>query len=305
MEDNSNSSEFRSGFVSIIGRPNVGKSSLSNRVVGTKTSIVTRKPQTTRNRITAIRDVKDGQIIFIDTPGIHRTNTALGKAMVQSALKTYHDADILLFLTDSHSGIEEEDRDIIDKLKGLKHTKVFLVINKIDDVKDRDILLKVISAYNELYPFEDTFPISAMTGENVDNLLEKIRAALPEGPQYFPEGTKTDQPEKFIMAEFIREQVILFTGEELPYVTAVGIDDIQAGKTEGVKIVQATIYVEKDSQKGIIIGKNGSMLKQIGKGARMEMEKRFGGQIYLRLFVKVKKNWTKSYKGLYDFGYSD
>lgn len=305
MEDRSNRPAFRSGFVSIIGRPNVGKSSLSNRVVGVKTSIVTRKPQTTRNRITAIRDVENGQIIFIDTPGIHRTNTPLGKAMVQSALKTYHDADILIFLTDSHTGIEEEDRDIIDKLQGLKHTRVFLVINKIDNIKDRGDLLKIISAYNELYPFEDTFPVSAATGENVDNLIDKIRAALPEGPQYFPEGTKTDQPEKFIMAEFIREQVILFTGEELPYITAVVVDDIQEGEKEGVEVVHATIYVEKDSQKGIIIGKGGTMLKQIGKGARREIEKRFGGRIYLRLFVKVKKNWSKSYKGLYDFGYSD
>jgi GTP-binding protein Era len=293
---------FRSGFVSIIGRPNVGKSSLLNHIIGEKTSIVSEKPQTTRNRITAIKNLSDAQIVFMDTPGIYRAKDQLGRLLVEQSYSTYKDSDIVLFLTEFNKRTIEDDFFIID---GLKDFKVYLALNKIDLVSNKALLFEFVKVYSERFSFAEIYPISAVTGENVEPMVAALAKALPEGPKYFPEDMITDQPENLVMAEFIREQVFLSTSQEIPYSTAVIVEEVEEGNREGVLLVYATIYVERDSQKGIIIGKKGSKLKEIGTNARIEIERRFGGKIVLNLFVKVKKEWTKDSNSLFDFGYRD
>jgi GTP-binding protein Era len=294
---------FKSGFIGIIGRPNVGKSTLLNGLMGEKIAITTHKPQTTRNRITGIRNLQSAQLIFMDTPGIHRASTPLNQFMVNVATDTLKTVDILLLLVEAPVGIHRDDRFIIESLK---HASIpaILVINKMDLVKKPE-LLPLIDEYQHLYSFISILPMSARTGEGMTLLLDEILKILPEGPPYFPEETMTDRSERFIAAEMIREKIILLTHKEIPYVTAVVVDAFKEETTRPLIHIQATIHVEKPSQKGILIGKKGAMLKAIGSKARIDMEKFFASRIFLELFVRVQKDWTHDEKMLREFGYSN
>ena len=294
---------FQSGFIGIIGRPNVGKSTLLNGLMGEKIAITTHKPQTTRNRITGIRNLQNAQLIFMDTPGIHRASTPLNQFMVNVATDTLKTVDILLLLVEAPVGIHRDDRFIIESLK---HASIpaILVINKMDLVKKPE-LLPLIDEYQHLYSFVSILPMSARTGEGMTLLLDEILNILPEGPPYFPEETMTDRSERFIAAEMIREKIILLTHKEIPYVTAVVVDAFKEEATRPLIHIQATIHVEKPSQKGILIGKKGAMLKAIGSKARIDMEKFFASRIFLELFVRVQKDWTHDEKMLREFGYSN
>lgn len=291
---------FRSGFVSILGRPNVGKSTFFNAVLGDQISIVTSKPQTTRNRITGIKNYPDAQMIFLDTPGIHKPQTALNRAIVQAAVETISDADILLMLVEAHSEVHPLDLLLIDSLKAA-WAPVFLVINKIDLIQ-KALLLPLIDKFRQLYDYEEIFPISARTGKGLPELLENIKNVLPEGPQLFPQDILTDATERFIAAEFIREQITFLTKQEIPYASAVVVDSFKEDEEKNLIRISATINVEKDSQKAIMIGKKGEMLKNIGTEARKRMENLFGARVFLELFVRVKKNWTSSERMLREFG---
>jgi len=291
---------FRSGFISILGRPNVGKSTFFNAVLGDRISIVTNKPQTTRNRITGIKNYPDAQMIFLDTPGIHKPKTALNRAIVQAATETISDADILLMLVEAHSEVHPLDLLLIDSLK-VAQAPVFLVINKIDLIQ-KTLLLPLIDKFRQLYDYKEIFPISARTGEGLPELLENIKNVLPEGPQLFPEDILTDATERFIAAEFIREQITFLTKQEIPYASAVVVDSFKEDEEKNLIHISATINVEKDSQKAIMIGKKGEMLKSIGSEARRRMENLFGACVFLELFVRVKKNWTSSERMLREFG---
>jgi len=292
---------FKSGFISIIGRPNVGKSTLLNRILSEKVAIVSDKPQTTRNRITGIKNLDNAQLIFVDTPGIHKARSKLNRHMVDVSFKTFRDSDLILLLTDQREEIGKGDRYIMSSLEA-RGISSFLLINKIDLLKPEQIL-SLIDVYSRDYTFSEIIPISAATGEGVDTLLRMIVRYLPEGPKYFHEEMVTDQPEQFIIAELIREKVIDSTREEIPYSVAVVVEDIREGSRRDALVVDAVIYVEKNSQKGIIIGKGGEMLKRIGTRAREEMiERRLGSKIYLNLWVKVKKDWRKDDKALKELG---
>ncbi|MEA1970127.1 MAG: GTPase Era [Thermodesulfobacteriota bacterium] len=294
---------FKSGFVGIIGKPNAGKSTLMNLMVGEKIAITTRKPQTTRNRIMGIRNTEAGQFIFLDTPGIHNARTPLNRQMVSAAMSVFSDVNMLLLLVDAGTHISEDDNLIV---KSLKNTDlpVVLVINKIDLI-DREKLLVLIDNIRHLHTFKEVVPICALKGFNVDRLLDVISNILPEGPQYFPDDMITDRSERFLAAEIIREKITILTHKEVPYSTAIVVESFKEGEAKGLIHIQATVNVEKDSQKGIIIGKRGSMLKKIGTAARLEMEKFFGTRIYLELFVRVQKDWAQSSRMLGEFGYSN
>jgi GTP-binding protein Era len=294
---------FQSGFIGIIGRPNVGKSTLLNGLMGEKIAITTHKPQTTRNRITGIRNLQNAQLIFMDTPGIHRASTPLNQFMVNVATDTLRTVDILLFLVEAPIGVHRDDRFIIESLKNASIPAI-LVINKMDLVKKPE-LLPLIDEYQHLYSFVSILPMSARTGEGMTLLLDEVLKILPEGPPYFPEETMTDRSERFIAAEMIREKIILLTHKEIPYVTAVVVDAFKEEATRPLIHIQATIHVEKPSQKGILIGKKGAMLKAIGSKARIDMEKFFASRIFLELFVRVQKDWTHDEKMLREFGYSN
>ncbi|MGC2424177.1 MAG: GTPase Era [Nitrospirota bacterium] len=290
---------FYSGFVSIIGRPNVGKSTLLNALVGEKISIVSDKPQTTRNRVTGILTLPEAQVIFLDTPGLHKPKGRLNEYMVKVAKDACAEVDIVLFMAEADKNPGEAEREIIDFLKGLK-TKVFLVINKIDLVQ-KDALLPLINKYYSIYDFAEIIPVSSLKGKNLPDLRKTIIDYLPEGPQYYPEDEMTEQPERFIAAEIIREKIFRMTKDEVPYSTAVLVEEM---KEHGDKIyTRADIYVEKDSHKGIIIGANGQMLKKIGQAARKDIERLLGSQIYLELWVKVKKDWREKPGALREMGY--
>ncbi len=290
---------FKSGFVSIIGRPNAGKSTLLNAMLGEKLSIVSEKPQTTRTVVRGIKTLKDCQIIFVDTPGIHTPKGMLNEAMVNSAVASAKDADAVVYLTEADRGMNDEDLFIINGLKRLK-CPVILAINKIDLVR-KDALLSRISEYNDIFKFTETFLVSALSGDGVEALLKAIKASLPEGPRYFPEDIISDQPERFIAAEIIREKVFLLTRDEVPYSAAVEIDEFKE-KKGGVVVISATINVERDSQKAIIIGNRGSMLKNIGVSARLDIEKFLCARVFLKLFVRVREDWRKDKRALKDFG---
>ena len=297
---------FKSGFISIIGRPNVGKSTLLNRIIGERIAITTHKPQTTRNKIMGIRNLPEpepGQLVFLDTPGIHRATTPLNKSMVEAATGTFASVDILLLLAEAGPAPHPEDRFIIEAL-GEVPLPVILVINKIDLV-DKPLLLPLIDTFQRLYPFREIIPVSALKDSGIDRLLEEIRKLLPEGPQYFPEEMMTDRTERFIAAEIIREKITLLTHKEIPYATAVVVDAFKEDEAKNLIRIAATIHVAKDSQKGIIIGKQGAMLKTIGTKARLELEKFFASKIFLELFVRVAKDWTNDPKMLREFGYLD
>ncbi len=297
---------FKSGFIGIIGRPNVGKSTLLNALVGERIAITTHKPQTTRNKIMGIRNLAEpraAQMIFLDTPGIHRAETPLNQAMVEAATGTFGNVDLLLMMTEAAAAPHPDDRFILEFLRE-KRFPVFLVINKIDLV-DKPLLLPFIEVYEKLFPFREILPVSALKGRGVDILIDEIWKILPEGPRYFPEEMMTDRSERFIAAEIIREKITLRTHQEIPYVTAVVIDAFKEDEAKNLIRIAATIHVEKESQKGIIIGKKGAMLKEIGTRARLELEKFFSAKVFLELFVRVAKDWTHDPRMLQEFGYGE
>jgi len=293
---------FKSGFVSIVGRPNVGKSTLSNSLAGEKISIISSKPQTTRNTIKTIINTGNSQIIFIDTPGIHKPKTKLGEYMVNIARNTMSEVDIILFLaeaTDAEPGAG--DIFIIEQLKQL-HTPVFLILNKIDLIK-KELLFERIKKYSEKMDFAAVIPISALNNEGTDIVLNEIEKALPEGPKYFPDDIITDQPEKAIAAELIREKILELVSEEVPH--GVGVEIISFKEREGKNLVdiEANIYCERETHKGILIGKEGKMLKNIGALSRAEIENLLGVHVFLKLWVKVKPDWRNSDNMLRTLGY--
>jgi GTPase len=298
---------FKSGFIGIIGRPNVGKSTLLNSIVGERIAIATHKPQTTRNRIMGIRNLPEGQLIFLDTPGIHRAETLLNRYMVDTALETFGSSDLLLLLVEADTGCQPGDQFIIDRIgeaAGGVTIPIILVINKIDLIA-KPQLLPLIDRFRVLFPFAAIVPLSARTGDGVPVLLEEIWSHLPEGPEYFPEDVMTDRSERFIAAEMIREQIILLVRQEVPYSLAVVVESFQEVEKSDLLRIQAVINVEKDSHKGILIGRQGAMLKQIGTAARLSLEKFFATRVYLELFVKVRPGWTKDAKILKEFGYGE
>lgn len=296
-----NTEEFRSGYVALIGRPNVGKSTLMNRILGEKLSIVTDKPQTTRNRILGIKTTAHSQILFLDTPGIHRPRHRLNEIMMKTSLSTLEDADLILFLVEPGSRIGGGERFIVNKLSELT-TPILLIINKIDKVRKAD-LLPLIEGYRRLLAFREIVPISALTGDGVSDLEAMILRMLPEGPPYFPEDSLTDVSRRFMIAEMIREKIILQTRKEIPYAAAVVVEGVK--KREGGELfdVDATIYTEQESQKGILIGKQGRMLKEIGQAARPEIEEFLNARVYLRLWVKVRKDWRSHLRMLRELGF--
>lgn len=292
---------FKSGFVTIIGRPNVGKSTLLNSFIGEKLSIISNRPQTTRNTIQAIYHKDDLQIVFLDTPGMHKPRHKLGEYMVKVAQNTLREVDLILLLINPEDNVGIGDKYIIEQLKGI-NTKVFLVINKVDAV-ERKLVLDTIELYSKEYDFDEIIPISARTGENTDTLLKLITNKLPYGPKYFPDDMITDQPEKFIISEIIREKILYNLKDEIPHGTAVDIMSMKEDKESNTININVTIYCEKDSHKAIIIGKGGLMLKKIGQQARYDIEKLLGNHVYLELWVKVKKDWRDSISILKNLGY--
>lgn len=292
---------FKSGFISILGRPNVGKSTLFNRIIGDKIAIVAEKPQTTRNRILGIKNLEGGQLIFLDTPGIHHGRSELNQRMVRTAVVTGREADILLFLIEATSPQMAKDQEMIDSLRGSKGVP-FLVINKIDLVK-KENLLPIMDRYQKIYPFKGIFLVSAITGEGIDSLIDEILKNLPESPPYFPEDLLTDQSERFIVSEIIREKVIHQSYQEIPYSSAVTIEEFKEIPEKNLVVIRGTIHVEKDSQKKIIIGKGGQKLKRIGESARKEIEAFLGTKVFLELWVNVEKNWTRDPQALNRLGY--
>ncbi len=292
---------FKSGFVGIIGSPNVGKSTLLNTIIGEKIAIATHKPQTTRNRITGIKNVEQGQFVFIDTPGIHTGKSSLNKYMVATAVNALSDSDLILLLVEAGAKFDKDDRFIIETLEKVE-TPVILVINKIDLVR-KEMLLPAIDEWKDRYPFREIIPMSAMKGFNVGRLLSEIWKVLPEGPPYFPEDMMTDVTERFLAQEIIREKITLLAHQEIPYATAVTVDTFKEDEGKNLIRIQATITVAKKSQKGIIIGKQGAMLKRIGTQSRLEMERFFGTRVYLELFVRVSKDWTEDAHMLSELGY--
>ncbi len=293
---------FRSGFVALIGRPNVGKSTLLNLLVGQKVAIMSDKPQTTRNTIRGIYTRENCQLIFIDTPGIHKPRTKLGDYMVEVAQNTLSEVDLILLLVDAKEGLGPGDRWIIEQLKPVK-TPVFLVINKIDLVHPND-LLPLIDQYRKLYDYAEIVPISALKGNNAQTLINLLVKYMPEGPQYYPSDQVTDYPERFIIAEIIREKILHLTREEIPHSIAVDIESIMPREEEEGLFVSAVIYTERESQKKIVIGKGGAMLKKVGIMARKELEALLGTRLYLDLWVKVKKDWRNRVEQLHLFGYN-
>ncbi|MFL2123383.1 GTPase Era [Marinilactibacillus psychrotolerans] len=293
---------FKSGFVSLIGRPNVGKSTLLNRIIGQKIAIMSEKAQTTRNKIQGIHTTDKEQVVFIDTPGIHKPKHRLGDFMVDSALSTFNEVDVILFLVNVAEKRGPGDNFIIEKLTHIS-TPVFLVLNKIDQVHP-DELLPIIEDYQKQYDFDEIIPISAIEGNNVDRLLKVVNRYLEEGPQYYPEDQVSDHPEYFIVSELIREKVLEMTREEVPHSVAVVVERMQRDEYDKVK-VDATIIVERKSQKGIIIGKGGKMLKEIGTRARKDIEALLGDKIYLETWVKVQNDWRDKQTYLQDYGYKN
>ncbi len=293
--------EFKSGFVSLIGRPNVGKSTLMNYLVGEKLAIISKKPQTTRNKITTILTKEDFQAVFIDTPGLHTPKSKLGHYMVKSAENTLNEVDIVLYLVEPYENINENDRNIIERLQKVK-SDVFLVINKVDTVEKTKVL-EVIEAYSKLHDFKEIIPISASTGKNVEELQNQIKKYLPAGPMFFPGDMITDQPEKQIVAELVREKALRLLNDEIPHGIAVEVMSMKKRKDKDIVDIEVTIYCEKNSHKGIIIGKNGTKLKDIGQRARQDIQRLLGSQVNLKTWVKVKKDWRDSDYLMKSFGY--
>ena len=293
---------FKSGFVAIVGRPNVGKSTFMNYVLGQKIAIMSDKAQTTRNKIQGVYTKEDAQIVFLDTPGIHKPKHELGEFMVKSAYSALKEVDAVLFMVNVSEKRGPGDDFIIEKLKGIK-TPIFLVLNKIDLVTP-EVLLERVESYKDALDFAGVFPISVLQGNNVNELMEGLINALPEGPQYYPADQITDHPEYFVVSELIREKILQLTQEEIPHSVAVTVDKMQKDEFDKVH-VYANIIVERKSQKGIIIGKGGRLLKEIGTRARRDIQQLLGNKVYLELWVKVEKDWRKRKSNLQEYGYKE
>ena len=293
--------DFKSGFVTLIGRPNVGKSTLMNYLIGQKIAITSNKPQTTRNRIQTVLTTDEGQIVFVDTPGIHKAKNKLGEYMVNVAEKTLNEVDVVLWLVEPTTFIGAGEQHIAKQLQRVK-TPVILVINKVDSVK-REEILPAIAAYKDIYDFADIVPVSARSGDNTDELLRVIMKYLPYGPQFYDEDTVTDQPMRQIAAELIREKALRLLDDEIPHGIAVTIEKMRERKN-GIMDIEASIVCERESHKGIIIGKGGSMLKRIGIEARKEIESMMDTQVNLQLWVKVRKEWRDSELYMKNYGYN-
>jgi GTP-binding protein Era len=294
-------SPFKSGFVAIVGAPNVGKSTLLNELLGQKIAITSGKPQTTRNRILGVAHLPGAQLIFLDTPGIHRAKGPLNVRIVEVALKVLREVDLVVFMTDAALPTSRADQIILKALKK-KRQPVILAINKVDLVKKKK-LLPLIDQWRGSYPFKGVVPISALERLQVDELVTEMVTALPEGPRYYPEDSVTDMPERFIAAEMIREKVFRLTGEEIPYAVAVTVESFKERPGKDLIDIQATIHVERESQKPIIIGTGGKKLKRIGEQAREEIEQMVGCKVFLKLWVRVQKNWTRDAGAIKRFGY--
>ncbi len=300
-----NITTFKSGFVTIIGRPNVGKSTLMNQIIGQKIAITSKKPQTTRNRIqTVYTDMDRGQIVFLDTPGIHKAKNKLGEYMVNVAEHTLQDVDVILWLVEPSDFIGAGEQHIAKILQKAK-LPVILVINKIDTVAKKEELLHFIDTYRKIYDFDEIIPASALHGDNVADVIEMIFRYLPYGPMFYEEDTVTDQPQRQIVAEIVREKALHALDEEVPHGIAVTVDRMKKRKGKDLMDIEATIVCERESHKGIIIGKSGAMLKKIGSNARFEIEKMLEQKVNLRLWVKVRKNWRDSDLMLKNFGYQE
>lgn len=297
-----NSKNFKSGYVAIVGAPNVGKSTLLNRLLRQKISITAAKPQTTRNRIIGILTGTDYQMVLVDTPGIHNARDEFNRALVDTALSSLNEADVVCCMIEPGGSGRQVNDYIIENLREVR-TPAILVINKVDSLKNKAELLPLIDSYRERLDFRAVIPISALKGHGVQDLMDEILAALPEGPQYFPEEYATDQPERFFVAELVREKIFHLAHQEVPYAAAVVVDQFTEMPEQNRIEIEATINVERDSQKAIIIGKGGQMLKEIGKQARVEIETFLGCHVYLNLFVRVRKNWRKDPRALREFGY--
>lgn len=294
-------SGVKSGLVAIVGAPNAGKSTLLNRMLGQKISITSKKPQTTRNRILGILDRPHSQMIFLDTPGVHRSNSPLNVRIVEVALSTLADADLVLVMVDAAAADHDAESYLVEKLKA-HHVTAILALNKIDLVPPTD-LLALIDRWSKTHAFQAIIPISATKGTQLEELMGAMEQALPPGPRLYPAGSLTDLPERFIAAEMIREKAFRLTGQEIPYSVAVTIEQFKEMSKKGLIHIDATLHVERDSQKGIVIGKGGRKLKQIGEAARAEIERLVGCRVFLKLFVRVQKNWSKDTKALRRFGY--
>jgi len=292
---------FKSGFITVIGRPNVGKSTLVNTLVGEKIAAVSDKPNTTRNRILGIRTLPHAQLIFLDTPGIHKAKGPLGKAMVHTAISAVQEADVILIMIEVKDPFGKGDSFIIESLP----KPSILVINKIDTIKKNEILHIIQSSRRFENKFSDIIPISAVNSDGTQELLDTIVKYLPEGPKFFPDDMITDQPERFIAAEFIREKIFSLTQQEIPYQTAVAIEEFQEIPEKNLINISAVIYVERQNHKGIIIGKKGAMLKEIGSLARADIERILGTKVFLELWVKVKDKWSHRENLIREFGYGD
>ena len=296
MKDN-----FKSGFVAIIGRPNVGKSTLMNHLIGQKIAITSKKPQTTRNRIQTVYTCEDGQIVFLDTPGIHKAKNKLGEYMVNVAEQTLRDVDVVLWLVEPTTFIGAGEKHIAEQLEKI-NIPVILVINKVDTIKKEEVL-HVIDTYRKLYDFAEIIPASALRGQNTDDIIQSLFKYMTYGPMFYDEDTVTDQPQRQIVAEVIREKALHALDEEIPHGIAVTIEKMRERKGQNIVDIEATIICEKDSHKGIIIGKQGSMLKKIGSNARFEIEKMLEEKVNLKIWVKVRKDWRDSDTLMKNFGY--
>jgi GTP-binding protein Era len=292
---------FKSGYVSILGAPNAGKSTLLNQILGEKISITSKKPQTTRNRILGVLHRSTSQMIFFDTPGVFEAKDKLNVRIVDAAFAALGDADVVLAMVDVSKPDPNAERYLVKKLRN-QNRPVILALNKIDLI-EKSGLLKIITKWSKVYGFKDVVPISARHGTQIDDLIATMEKVLPAGPPFFPEDTLTDVSERFIVAELIREQIFRLTGEEIPYATAVTVDTFKEKKEGRLVSIEATIHLERGSQKGIIIGKNGAKLKQIGTRSREQIEQLLGTQVFLKLFVRIQKNWRKDTKAIRRFGY--
>jgi GTP-binding protein Era len=292
---------FLSGFIAIVGPPNVGKSTLLNRILGKKIAIVSPKPQTTRNRITGIYHEEDCQMVFMDTPGIHRTQTALHKSMVNSAQSAFKEVDILVLMIEMFHPQAPELPMILSSIRKSKKPSV-LVINKIDK-GPKEKLLPIIDTYREARSVRSIIPVSALTGDGVESLLRELKSMLREGPAFFPADVHTDQSESFLVSEMIREKIFLYTRQELPYSSAVSVEHLEELSKKNLVSISARIHVESESQKGILIGQGGKMIKKIGQAAREDLENFFGNRVFVELLVRVDKNWSKDPRTLRRLGY--
>ncbi len=296
----------KSGFVAISGQPNVGKSTILNGLLKEKVAIISKKPETTRDNIRGILSEGDSQIVFVDTPGIHKPHDLLGKLMLTRAQSTLMEADIILFITEKRNAFNADDKNILARLPDpKKDKKVIFIINKADKVKDKKLLLPIMQKAREAYPFDEIIPMCALKQADLDKLLGIIKTYLPEGPFMYPEDELTDKSERFMMAEIIREKVLNETYEEIPHAVAVVIDDMKEDKERNVLMIYATVFVERTSQKSILIGKKGAMMKKIGKMARADIEKLLQRHVYLDLWVKVKEKWKKDPDALREMGYTE